>query len=95
MIILIAVLFSLLLVACLMEIRKQTNKVQMLLDAIREHRDARGNDRCWIDDEKLYRLIPDHQALTLLPEKDMFLGNCARFHANRQHPYHLSLFCGG
>ncbi len=64
-----------------------------LRGAIARHRDARGNDRCWLDDEELYRYLgDDHQALTVLPPKAVFLENCSRFHENRQHPYHLSLF---
>jgi hypothetical protein len=31
---------------------------------------------------------------TVLPPREVFLENCARFHANRQHPYHLALFQG-
>jgi len=67
-------------------------EVRKLRAGIRAHRDARGNDRCFLDDELLYRLVPDHEAVTVLPERDVFLGNCARFWANRQHPYHLALF---
>lgn len=67
-------------------------EVRRLRAGIRAHRDARGNDRCWLDDEVLYRLLPDHEALTVLPDRATFLANCAAFHANRQHPYHLQLF---
>ncbi len=68
-------------------------EIRHLRAGIRAHRDARGNDRCWVDDEALYRLLgTEHEATTLLPERAVFLENCARFHANRQHPFHLTMF---
>lgn len=72
-----------------------SREVQRLRSGIRAHRDARGNDRCWLDDEVLYRLLPEtDKALTVLPDRETFLGNCARYHANRQHPLHVALFHG-
>lgn len=61
---------------------------QKLLAAIREHAFEKGDDRCWIDDEKLYAAagIDLAETNTALPPKDEFLGNCARYHACRQKP---------
>jgi hypothetical protein len=30
-----------------------------LCAAVREHRDQRGDDRCWRDDRKLYASLPE------------------------------------
>jgi hypothetical protein len=58
-------------------------------DAIRKHRDQNGDDRCWIDDDQLYSILPETLNVrinTALPTKEKFLGNCARFYECRQHP---------
>lgn len=59
-------------------------KIAGLENAIREHRDQRGDDRCWLDDERLYAVLPDHTANTALPDKATFLKNCERFWKCRQ-----------
>ncbi len=52
---------------------------------IRQHRDERGDDRCWLDDQRLYSLLPDTKnAITKLPPKDVFLNSCERFWQTRQ-----------
>ena len=63
--------------------------IDRLESAIREHRDAQGDDRCWLDDVKLYRALngtgdfgPDME----LPPKCDFLMSCARFWEQRQRP---------
>jgi hypothetical protein len=56
-----------------------------LQDAVRTHRDARGDDRCWKDDEDLYACLPEGFTP---PERDSLveLANCERYIASRQHP---------
>lgn len=62
-------------------------EVVRLRHGIRAHRDAKGNDRCWIDDAALYALLPeDLPADTRLPPKEEFLRNCEKFFATRQCP---------
>lgn len=58
--------------------------------AIRHHAVQLDDDRCWLDDQRLYAAagIDSDDVNTTLPPKDEFLANCARFHASRQHPKH-------
>lgn len=57
-----------------------------LRDAIRSHRDQRGDDRCWLDDEKLYAALPDGIPAKTQLDQELMLKNCARFIGTRQHP---------
>lgn len=62
-------------------------RVEKIEAAIRKHRDQRGDDRCHLDDADLYAVLPEgppDPALLALPPRDVFLANCARFHACRQ-----------
>lgn len=34
-------------------------RIGQLEDAIRNHRDQRGDDRCWMDNEELYKVLPE------------------------------------
>lgn len=54
-------------------------RILQLEEAIRNHAAQKGDDRCWLDDLVLYRLvgIDTHQGLAL-PEEE-FLGNCKRY----------------
>lgn len=54
-------------------------RIKELEDAIKEHAAQRGDDRCWVDDLKLYKLvgIEEHPGLKL-PEEE-FLSNCKRY----------------
>ena len=62
-------------------------EVSRLRQGIREHRDAKGNDRCWIDDADLYALLPENVAAdTELPRREEFLRNCEKFYETRQCP---------
>ena len=38
---------------------KLAREYNKLLEAIRNHRDQRGDDRCWMDDEELYKVLPE------------------------------------
>lgn len=60
-------------------------KVFRLRQAIRIHRDARGDDRCWMDDDDLYRVLPEGYTP---PARDtsVELDRCRQFIASRQHP---------
>ena len=53
-------------------------EVVMLRAAIRAHRDQRGDDRCWFDDETLYAVLPEGY---VPPARDVRveLENCTRF----------------
>lgn len=54
-------------------------RARELEEAIKEHAAQRGDDRCFLDDLKLYRLvgIDTHPGLDL-PENE-FLSNCRRY----------------
>lgn len=63
-------------------------EIQKLRDVIRYHRDQKGDDRCWVDDLRLYELLPEGAEgydPTLPPEEE-FLANCKRFCRSRQTP---------
>lgn len=65
-------------------------EILRLRTGIREHRDAQGHDRCWLDDIDLYNLLPEKlPADTKLPEREEFLTNCNKFYENRQCPYKI------
>lgn len=53
--------------------------------AVRKHRDQRGDDRCWVDDEELYKALPEGYEA---PERDcrVELALCERYIASRHHP---------
>jgi len=59
-----------------------------LRDAIRTHRDEKGDDRCWLDDQNLYATIEGDSTQERfgdrLPPRKEFLENCARFWECRQ-----------
>ena len=60
-------------------------EAKRLRDGIRQHRDEKGDDRCCLDDQRLYALLPDTQAaITTLPAKEIFLKSCERFWQTRQ-----------
>jgi hypothetical protein len=53
--------------------------------AIKRHRDERGNDRCWLDDARLYAVLPGAKQLTIvLPPKEEFLQECDKYWECRQ-----------
>ena len=55
-------------------------------NAIRAHRDARGDDRCWRDDETLYKVLPEGFTPTPV-DTAVELHRCEQFIASRQHPF--------
>jgi hypothetical protein len=56
-----------------------------LRKAIRAHRDARGDDRCWLDDEELYKLLPEGYTPPVR-DTSVELERCKQFIENRQNP---------
>lgn len=64
-------------------------ELERIRNLIREHRDCRGHDRCWIDDIKLYALaLPEDNLPNLeLPPKDEFLNKCEEFRCNRAQEF--------
>lgn len=60
-------------------------EVKRLRRAIRKHRDERGDDRCWLDDETLYGVLPEGFTP---PTRDTRVekSNCDRFISSRHNP---------
>lgn len=60
-------------------------EVRKLRDAIRLHRDQKGDDRCWMDDEVLYKTLPEGYTP---PERDstVELAHCQQYIASRHNP---------
>lgn len=56
-------------------------EVMRLRNAIRHHRDAERNDRCWILDLELYRILPESlNAGTVTMPEELFLKNCRAYY---------------
>lgn len=72
------------------EKRKLEERVNDLETAIRSHKDNYGDDLCWLNDKKLWILLPEYKEEDLLnisnslPQKDEFLSNCSRYHESRR-----------
>lgn len=66
----------------LSELRRE---VMRLRQAIRRHRDAEGNARCWHNDLALYAVLPEEKPAGRMdgPE-DALLGNCRRYIRRQQ-----------
>lgn len=54
-------------------------------DAIRAHRDQRGDDRCFEDDETLYSVLPEGYTPPAR-EVAVELSFCEKFIRSRRHP---------
>ena len=65
--------------------RDLVSLTESLLAAIRKHRDYRGDNRCWVDDEELYRVLPEGYTP---PERDAVveLENCKKYITRRHNP---------
>ena len=61
------------------------DEIRALQSAIRKHRDQRGDDRCWMDDEELYRVLPEGY---VAPVRDtaVELDKCEQFIRCRHNP---------
>lgn len=57
-----------------------------LAAAIRKHRDQRGDNRCWLDDLELYRVLgePIDEAEFALHCPEEMIKNCTQYIASRQ-----------
>jgi hypothetical protein len=61
------------------------DQITRLESAIRKHRDYRGDDRCWLDDEELYRVLPE--GFTAPPrDTAVELAKCQQYIACRHNP---------
>jgi len=62
------------------------DRINELENAIRKHRDQKGDDRCWLDDIELYKILPeglsDSDQRLHCPEE--MLENCKKYIASRQ-----------
>lgn len=69
-------------------VHERMAEVERLRAAIRQHRDQRGDDRCWLDDARLYRSLgadpEDCNIDGTLPPKCEFLKSCERYWEQRQ-----------
>lgn len=63
-------------------------EIERLRNAIRAHRDQRGDDRCYLDDDVLYAVLPEGRGLadTRLHDPAVMLANCRRYIAHRHDP---------
>ena len=65
-------------------------KYEELCNAIRNHRDQKGDDRCWIDDGLLYSKLPEgYEKLATGGQQlcpDEMLANCKKYIASRHDP---------
>jgi hypothetical protein len=63
-----------------------TRRIAALEAGIRAHRDQKGHDRCVLDDDALYALLPegDNKADRSLPPREEFLEGCAKFYDLRK-----------
>lgn len=52
-------------------------------NAIRKHRDAVGDDRCWLDDDLVYQCLPGYKPITTLCPRVEFLKKCRIFKERR------------
>lgn len=64
---------------------------------IRWHRDQVGDDRCWLDDLKLYTHIPGYLEpyANGMQSRRSFMMLCKRFYENRQNPTETARKRGG
>lgn len=69
-----------------MDMETLREEVRRLRSGIREHRDQRGDDRCWLDDEKLYELMPEGIPACTVLDPELMMPNCQRFMSLRVHP---------
>lgn len=62
------------------ELRKTQARVAALEAAIRDHRDQRADDRCWMDDDILYAALGDKkESDNRVGDKFAMIQNCVRY----------------
>ena len=66
-------------------------EIKKLRAVIRYHKDQKGDDRCWVDDIRLYETLPEGCTGydSTLPPENVFLENCKKFCKTRQTPVGL------
>ena len=71
-----------------MSVYSLKEEVKKLRNIIRYHRDQKGDDRCWVDDIRLYETLPEGSVgyESTLPSEEVFLSNCKKFCQSRQVP---------
>lgn len=53
---------------------------QLLRDAVRKHRDAKGHDLCWLNNTELYQLLPEQPKVDpQIPPWPEFMDGCVRY----------------
>ncbi len=63
---------------------EQQGRVRQLEDAIRNHRNQHGDDKCFLDDQELYKVLGDgNLGDATVGDKAAMLENCKRFINNR------------
>lgn len=67
------------------KIDRLRRRVEALEVAIRAHRDQRGDDRCWRDDETLYAVLPEGFTPPAR-EVTVEIEYCLRYIVARKHP---------
>lgn len=61
------------------------SEAKKLRTAIIKHRSQRADDRCWLDDLELYRVLGDsvQEYDPSMPPREEFLVNCVRYYDKR------------
>lgn len=60
-------------------------KIVTYRDAIRKHRDEKGDNRCWLDDFRLYKkTINENLVMITLPPQEEMMRRCTEFHMYRR-----------
>lgn len=63
---------------------EQCKRIEELENAIRNHRDQKADDRCWLDDQELYKVLNDgYLGDNTVGDKKAMLKNCERYLENR------------
>lgn len=69
----------------IMSIMELEAEIMRLRTGIRNHRDQKGDDNCWLDDFALYGLLPEKvKANPELPDKELMMVNCSRYYDCRK-----------
>lgn len=63
-----------------MNVRSQIIEMR---NAIRSHRDQKGDDRCWVDDHAVYNTVPSIRQKVHLPTFDEGMRKCRLFYKKR------------
>ena len=60
-------------------------EIKKIRQAIRYHRDQKGDDRCWVDDYLIWKFLPDSSPEpTTPPPFEKAMGCCRSFYDNRR-----------